>query len=272
MSEQRTIRYKDELNDDFAGTSIKPIKISRDYSFAPTGILWRVLEWIAYYLIAYPLISIFCFFCGFRFKNRGAVRRLRKRYKGGFFIYANHTHFTDAFVNPLAAFPTKVHVVVNPDAVSIKGLSSFVRMIGAIPLPSELSGMPGFMAALKTRLDQRRAIAIFPEAHIWPYCNFVRKFRPTSLKYPCKWNCPVIAVAVTYQKRKILRFIKKPRRTVYISEAFYPDASLPLPEATAKLWDDVHGFLDETTRKYSTYAYIRYIKDEPGEAGKPGGV
>ena len=263
MAKERVIHYRDELNDDFAGNSINTCKITKEFPFAPVSLGWRILEWIAYYVIAMRLVSLFCYvFCGFTFKNRSAVRRLKKTHKGGFFIYANHTHFSDGFVNPIAALPTKVHVIVNPDAVSIKGLRSFVQMVGAIPLPTEISGMPKFMEALKLRLDQGRAIAIFPEAHIWPYCNFVRPFRTASFKYPCKWNCPVIAAAVTYQKHRILKFIKAPRRTVYISEAFYPDTSLPPQEAADKLRNEVYAFLDETTKKYSTYEYVRYIKDD----------
>ncbi len=222
------------------------------------------MEWIAYYLIAVPLVYIFCFcFCGFRIKNRSAIRRLKKKHKGGFFIYANHTHFTDAFVGPIVSFPYKAHVIANPDAVSIKGLRTFEQMIGCIPLPTTLSGMPNFTKALKTRLDQGRSIMIYPEAHIWPYCNFVRNFKSTSFKYPCKWDRPVLAVAVTYQRRKgLFGFIKKPKRTLYISEPFYPDKELGPREASEKLCSGVHEFLDETCKKYSTYAYVKYVKRE----------
>ena len=161
------------------------------------------------------------------------------------------------------SLPYKAHIIANPDAVSIKGLRTFEQMIGCIPLPTGFSGMPKFMQALKLRLDQGRGIAICPEAHIWPYCNFVRDFPSASFKYPRKWNVPSIAVAVTYQRRKgILKFIKKPRRTLYVSEPFFPDSTLSVKEASEKLRNEVHEFLDETCRRYSDYAYIQYIKKE----------
>ncbi len=262
MAEAKVVYYTDELNDDFAENTIKQCEVKKDFPFAPTSPLWCVLEWIAYYLIAIPLVHLFCFcFCGFRVKNRSAIRRLKKKHKGGYFIYANHTHFTDAFVGPIVSFPYKAHIIANPDAVSIKGLRTFEQLIGCIPLPTDLSGMPGFMRAVKTRLDQGRGITIYPEAHIWPYCNFVRDFKAASFKYPCKWNCPVIAVAVTYQRRRgVFRFIKKPKRTLFVSEPFYIDSSLSVHEASEKLRNEVHSFLDETCKTYSDYAYIKYVK------------
>ena len=135
MSKPKVVYYTDEVNEDFAGTSIKQVEVGKDFPFAPTNKAWRILEWMAYYLVAVPLVSIFCYlFCGFRIKNRSALKRLKKQHKGGYFIYLNHTHFTDAFVGPLVSLPYKAHIIANPDAVSIKGLRTFEQMIGCIPL------------------------------------------------------------------------------------------------------------------------------------------
>lgn len=259
MKQHRTVYYDDSINDDFAGTSIKPVVVTKDFPFAPTGFLWRVGEWLSYYALAIPLVWAFCCIgCGFRFKNRKALKSLRKT---GYFIYANHTHFSDAFLSPLVAFPKKAQVLVSADTVSIKGLRTFIQMLGAIPVPSELSGMPPFMDAMKYRIDGNRVVGIFPEAHIWPYCTFVRDFKVGSFRYPVMWNKPVVAVCVTYQHRRgLLHWMKQPRRTVYISDPIYPDASLPLKESRQKLRDDVYGFLSDTAKKYSDYAVVSYVK------------
>ncbi|MBQ3849350.1 MAG: hypothetical protein II747_02750, partial [Clostridia bacterium] len=137
MERGKTYYYSDELNDDFAGNSIEGLKIGRDYSFAPDGVLWRICEFIVYYLIAIPAVFVICFvFSGFSIKNRKAVSRLRRARKErggkGFFIYANHTHWLDAFIAPLVCFPQKAHVITSPDVVSIKGLGVIVKMLGAI--------------------------------------------------------------------------------------------------------------------------------------------
>ena len=62
----------------------------------------------------------------------------------GYFLYGNHTQYLDAFLPAMAAFPKRSYVIANPDAVSIPGLRNLVQLIGCIPVPSELSGLPAF--------------------------------------------------------------------------------------------------------------------------------
>ena len=133
-------------------------------------------------------------------KNRKAIKKIRK---GGFFLYANHSHFTDAFLAPIVAFPKRAYVIVGPDTVSIKGLRSFVQMVGAIPIPQERKAIPLFCTAVETRAMESRCVAIFPEAHMWNYCTFLRPFHIGSFRYPVSYDKPTVAVAVTYQRRKL---------------------------------------------------------------------
>ena len=256
---KRIIYYKDAANEDYAGTSIDTKKVGADFPFAPIGAVWRFFAFIAYYVIAIPLVSFYCYvICGFRVKNRRAIRKIRK---GGFFLYANHSHFTDAFLAPIVAFPKRAYVIVGPDTVSIKGLRSFVQMVGAIPIPDVLSGMPSFLNAIRLRTEEKCCVSVFPEAHMWNYCTFLRPFKSGSFRYPVHLGVPSVAVAVTYQQRK-LPFLKKPRRTVFISDPFFPDETLSAKEAQRKLQEQVETFLKDKLETYSTYKYFDYRKEE----------
>ena len=171
--------------------------------------IWKFFAFIAYYVIAIPLVFFYCYvICGFRVKNRKAIRKIRK---AGFFLYANHSHFTDAFLAPIVAFPKRAYVIVGPDTVSIKGLRNFVQMVGAIPIPQGLRGMASFLDAIRLRTEENCCISVFPEAHLWNYCTFLRPLKSGSFRYPIHLGVPSVAVAVTYQRRK-LRFIKQPKR------------------------------------------------------------
>ena len=75
---------------------------------------------------------------------------------------------------------------------------------------------------------------------------------------------PSVAVAVTYQQRK-LPFLKKPRRTVFISEPFYPDDTLSPKEAQHKLQNEVETFLKDKLETCSTYKYFDYRKADETE-------
>ncbi len=67
-------------------------------------------------------------------------------------------------------------------------------------------------------------IGIFPEAHIWPFYTGVRPFVGTSFRYPVKLHAPVVAMAVTYRKRRgLFCWVKRPPgMTVTFSAPMYP--------------------------------------------------
>ena len=263
MGTEKVFTYSDPINDDFAGTDIRTKTVDETFPFLPKSPFFRFFGWIAYYIIAIPLVLFYCYcVCGFRVKNKKAVRKLKKR---GYFMYANHTHFTDAFLAPIVAFPKRAYVLVGPDTVSIKGIRTIVQMLGAIPIPQERRAMPLFQHAVQTRADEMRCISIFPEAHMWNYCTFLRPFRPGSFRYPVSYDKPCIAVAVTYQKRK-LPFLRQPKRTVFVSDPIEIDHTLSPREAQWKLASDVEAFIKEKIETYSDYKYYDYRKQDSESA------
>jgi 1-acyl-sn-glycerol-3-phosphate acyltransferase len=257
------IYYRDELNDDFAGNGIRADEIHADFPFMPKGFLWRVGEFIAYHIIAIPIVFVICtVFGGMRFENRREVKRALSGSGRGIFLYANHTHWLDAFVGPLVSWPRKAHVLASADTFSIKGLRTFVQMLGAIPVPTEREAIKPFCETVSARIAQGRPVMIFPEAHIWPFCTFIRDFKAGSFRYPVREGVPAVAVCVTYRRRKLLRFLRSPRRTVYVSRPFHPDKGLPDAAAKQKLRDEVYEWLKSTAEAHSDYEFVHYEKAE----------
>ncbi len=256
---KRVIYYSDAANEDYAGTNIDTKAVDERFSFLPKSIFFRVIGWMAYYLLAIPLVHFYCYcVCGFRVKNKKAVKALRNT---GYFLYANHSHFTDAFLSPIVAFPKRAYVIVNPDAVSIPGIRVLVQMLGGIPIPQSLKAMPLFLTAIGARAKEDCCVGIFPEAHMWNYCTFLRPMHGASFRYPAAMELPSVAVAVTYQRRRI-PFLKTPRRTVFVSDPIYPDPSLSKKEAQTKIEREVEAFLKEKLETYSDYAYYEYRKQD----------
>lgn len=251
---QRVIYYSDPVNDDFAGTQINTADIGADFPFINRNILFRIVSFILYYFVAFPLLTIFCFALGFRVKNRKA---LRKAGKTGYFLYGNHTHYFDAFYHSLIAFPKRSYVIANRDAVSIPGLRTIVMMLGALPIPPGMEGMKKFTQAVEERWRHGHAIAIFPEAHIWPYYNKVRPFPATSFRYPVKLNSPVFAIVTVYKERKIFKFLP-PRPVIHVSEPFHPRTDLACQEAKLELRNRVHAWMEEKIAEAGSVEYIRY--------------
>jgi len=254
----RVIFYSDALNDDFAGTDIDTRKIDENYNYAPSSMLWRCASFIVYRIIATPLVWGICkVVLGLKIKNRAVIKNMHGK---GFFLYGNHTHgMADAFTPTLISYPHGANIIVNPDAVSIKGLGQIVAMLGALPVPSTLRGMKAFRRAIDLRYSQNRVIAIYPEAHIWPYYTGVRPFAATSFVYPVKLNAPCIAFAATYRQRRIFKRLP-PLMTITLSEPFYPDQTLSEQEAKQRLRDEVYGFIKKTVNSPDNYEYVKYIR------------
>lgn len=97
---------------------------------------------------------------------------------------------------------------------------------------------------------------------MWPYYTGVRAFSDSSFAYAVKYNAPVFAFFTAFTKPKgFLSKFRKANVTVYVSEAFYPDTSLPQNVAKKLLRDKVYYFMVERSA-LSTYKVYEYIKKE----------
>lgn len=251
--------YQDELTEDFAATNGKIGKdvVDGSYRYSRNSLIWKILSFIAYRLFATPVVWIYVkIWLGITVKNRKAIRSL----KSGCFLYLNHTQdICDAFIPSISAFPKKTYIVTGPEAVSIKGIHLLVAMFGGIPLPTTFSAAKNFEKKLAETMEERAAVTIYPEAHIWPYCNFVRHFSEKSFSYPYKAGAPVIAGVVVYRQRKLFKNAH-PRAQVYLSDPIYPDMSLKERDARLKMRDAAYDFMSRTAKEQKSFEYIRYTK------------
>lgn len=257
MALPKEIYYSDLKHDDFAGTNIETKTVDASYRYLH-GKLWTAVSHVVYYGIAFPLVWFFCCgLLGIRIVNRKAVRKIPAGQS--FFLYGNHTHFSDAMLGSIVAFPKRAEVISGPDAVSIRGIAWLVAMLGGLPIPSSRKGMERFMEAIETHSTHGRCITIFPEAHIWRYFTGIRPLDPVSFRYPVRLDRPVIAMCLTYQKRKgLFKNTLWPKRVLYVSDPILPRTDLPPKEAQRRLRDAVQEFL-ERSAVHSDCERIRYI-------------
>ncbi|MBP5314065.1 MAG: 1-acyl-sn-glycerol-3-phosphate acyltransferase [Eggerthellaceae bacterium] len=259
MRAKRVIYYTDPINDDFATGKIKTKTVDATHKFVNRNIIWNVSAMILYYLVAAPLILMISkFYLGVKFENRAVLKQVRR---GGYFLYGNHTRDLDAFLPALSAFPKRVHIIAHANAVSTPILKHIVVMLGAIPVPSGTSGMKGFLEAVDLRIKEKRCVAIYPEAHIWPFYTGIRPFTETSFWYPVKMRVPAVAMVVTYRRRAgVFRIFKKPGMTITFSEPFFADDKLSPKRAQKKLRDEVYCFMTKISSEKENIEYIKYVR------------
>lgn len=257
MSEnKKIIYYQDELNDDFAEQEIDPVKIDGSYKYIHKNPFWNIAAFIVYRLIALPLA---CIYSKRKFNLKIENKAVLKKCKNsGYFLYINHTQeILDTLTPTLTSFPKRAYIVAHPNNISIKGLKTANKMMGALPIPGDMESSKNFLKAISEHIAKKRVIAIYPEAHVWPYYTKIRDFKDISFKYPVKLNAPVYSVTCTYKEGKK----DKPDIVIYIDGPFYPDNSQSIKDAEKALRDTVYNKMIERS-KNSTFEYIKYVKKD----------
>ncbi len=257
MDEKKIVWYTDERTEDFASTrdKIRVEPVTEDYPYHRPDPVWHVLSFLVHRVFA--VVVLFPFMklgMGMRIRNRKALRKIRS----GFFLYGNHTQdIADAYLPTFTGFPRKVNILVGDAAVSIPFVKHLVPLLGGIPLPSTVHAYKPFLQEMERRIRRHQAVAVFPEAHIWPWYNGIRDYPDTSFAYPFRFNVPAVGFVVTYRQRKIFRN-GKPLVTVTLSDPIYPsDCS-----GRRDMRDRVYSFMRDTAEKEHSYAYIEYRKKE----------
>ena len=253
-SEPRRIVFHDEKNDEFSTAEIEPKKIDGLYRYERTDGI-RIIPHIFWYrCVAVPLA--FCFL-KFKFRHKIVGREKLKEAKGkGYFIYGNHTQIiADALIPTFICFPRDASVIVHPNNVSMPFLGRITPYMGALPLPEGMEATRNFNAIIKKRIDEKRAVFIYPEAHIWPYYTRIRPFGDESFIYPVKHGTPVFCFTNTYQKKGRR---EHPQLVSYVDGPFYPDEALPPRERRRKLREQVYAAMCKRAES-SDVTWIEYV-------------
>ena len=252
----KIVYYEDELNDEFSDAKIISDLVDKNYKYIHRNIFWRIGEAIIF-LISLPIKFIVPIV---QFKIIYIGKEKVKLYKDkGLFIYANHTQqFLDTFVPTNHLFPKGNAIIVNPENVSMKGMKTLVKMLHAIPIPNKLDGMKNFFDAIDYYIQEKKyAITIYPEAHIWPFCTWIRNFKDVSFKYPIKYNVPSFCVTNTYQKYKGRE--DEVQIVSYLDGPFFPDEKIEnLKERQKDLRDRIYNQMCERA-KQNDIEVIKYI-------------
>ncbi|MCR4579671.1 MAG: 1-acyl-sn-glycerol-3-phosphate acyltransferase [Treponema sp.] len=253
---KKVIYYKDELNDEFAGDSIKARPIDTAYWYGDSSFYFKLMRLFWYRIIAFPLATAFMKLkYHHKIENRSVIYPYKKE---SVFIYANHTNnIADALIPSLVSFPHSTYVVVNANNVSMPLLGKITPYLGALPLPDNMTASKNFMNTIKLRVSESSSIMIYPEAHIWPFYTKIRPFTDLSFRYPIQYKCPTFCFTNTYQKRP---FSNKPKIVTYVDGPFFPDEKLDRKERQADLRNRVYEKMQERS-KNNNIELIKYIKE-----------
>lgn len=262
MEKQHFFYYFDERNDDFANNGIATKPLPDDYEYYPRNLAYRLVHPVANIIMLIFLMGVNAVTDGYRVHNAKVLRKRNDR-KKGYFVFANHTTWVgDAVIHPTMAFPKQVYTVVHPDAISIKGAGTAIKMLGATPIPASRENHLRFLEATKRMYEEGNPVVIYPEAHIWPRYNRIRNFPDASFGIPARLGAPCFVKSTVYRKNRKGHSYSE----VYYDGPLYPDMSLTLKESRKKLRDEVYAIMCERTRESELDDRYHYIKvDTPDQ-------
>ena len=189
--------------------------------------------------------------------------KLKKARGKGYVIYANHTNpFHDVF-GPAIAADRRIFTIISPVNLKVPGIGKLLPYLGGLPLGKTLDEKIAFNDAVDRRLNQKKCLVIYPEAHVWPYYTGVRKFPAgdKSFKYAVRNNVPIFTMTTTYHRRKDNKHGDLPRMDIYIDGPFWSDPKLSDDENRAKLAKEAYESMKKYAKK-STYNYFEYKKKD----------
>ena len=253
--ETKVVYYSDEVHEDFANNGIKTKIVNPNYKYInknPFSIFFGNLLLIIVFPIAWVLA-----FCLYRpkIKNKKVFNSVKKK---GYYIYSNHTLPLDPLVQPAFTNPLKkCYIAASADTFSINPIVSWlVKSFGGFPVPNTPEMYHNYVDFIKHVISKKRRVLMYPEAHIWPYCNFVRHYTNTSFKYPVMTNSPIITLTTCFIPNKPG---KKPKVVIYADGPIYPNLDLKYDQAVEDLKVRAFETMEARAKKYSTCEYIKYV-------------
>ena len=264
MKKEKRQRYpkRTEYYSSFEGEFVREVvgerKIDKDYKYLHKNFLWHILAFSVYRLIATPAAFIYTkLFLRQKYIGKRKLRGVRS-----FVLYSNHNEpVGDAFTPSMIAFPRRTYVVVSPANVLIPVIGRVNPMLGALPTPSDIRAARNFSASTEELLKERSCITVYPEAHVWPKCAFLRPTSHAAFDIAVRTGSPVFVSTRVYKKMRLFGW----RACVYVDGPFYPDTALRRSEAAEKLSEQVRSAMERRLCESDNLEIIRYERKEINE-------
>ena len=165
----------------------------------------------------------------FRLRIEG---RERLRGVASALLVSNHTQVLDPGIIAHVLRPQRTYFTMLEDTACIPLLGTFVRLLGAIPIPTRAAAMRSLERTIRRNLEDLHFVHVFPEGECYLWNQEVRDFQLGAFYLACRLGLPVVPVTTVLHERRWLgrttfhfagrTFRVPPQVTAIIGEAMYP--------------------------------------------------
>jgi 1-acyl-sn-glycerol-3-phosphate acyltransferase len=147
-------------------------------------------------------------------------------------IVSNHTLLFDPGIIAQALRPRRTYFTMLEETALIPWLGTFVRLLGAIPIPRGANALRILDEAARTAFRTLGFLHFFPEGELYLENQQLRPFQPGAFLLACRRGVPVVPVTTVLHQRlwrgkAVVRWAGRtlrlpPRVTIVVGKPLFP--------------------------------------------------
>jgi 1-acyl-sn-glycerol-3-phosphate acyltransferase len=197
------------------GTRIAAIRASflpAKVMFHFTLLLVRLVDWLVFRL---------------RIEGREHLQQVESA-----LLVSNHTLILDPGIIAHVIHPRRTYFTMLEETACIPLLGTFVRLLGAVPIPSNGAAMRTLERAIRRDLQDLPFVHVFPEGECYLWNQQIETFRLGAFYLACRLRLPVLPVTTVLHRRRFMgresfhisgKTIRVPPQvTVVVGQPVYP--------------------------------------------------
>ena len=161
--------------------------------------LYRFASFLVYSIVFTIVVLYNEIVFGLRVRGRKNLRGL----DSGFLLISNHSLILDPAVVAQSVFPRRTYFSALEETFERPFLGSFIRLLGAFPLPNE-SCIRRILPAVEWALNRGKCVHFFPEGELNRYNRDPAEFNEGVFFLADRFDVPVVPVTLVSHRRRIL--------------------------------------------------------------------
>jgi 1-acyl-sn-glycerol-3-phosphate acyltransferase len=117
-------------------------------------------------------------------------------------LVSNHTLIMDPAVIAHAIRPRRTYFTMLEETALIPFLGTFVRLLGALPIPEGAGSLLSLQSAAGQALSRLGLLHFFPEGECYRWSQEVQPLRPGAFLLACRLGLPVVPITTVLHERQ----------------------------------------------------------------------
>ncbi|MBN2553378.1 MAG: 1-acyl-sn-glycerol-3-phosphate acyltransferase [Spirochaetales bacterium] len=119
-------------------------------------------------------------------------------------LVSNHTLVLDPGIIANVIRPSRTYFTMLEETACIPLLGTFVRLLGAVPIPSHAAAIRTMERALRTEMRDLPFVHVYPEGECYLWNQQIEEFQPGAFYLACRLGLPIVPLTIVLHRRRWL--------------------------------------------------------------------